>query len=172
LMLLHDARRDGRLTGDGDIVQMRDQDRGRWDTAQIADGRAHLESALSRGAAGPYQIQAAIAALHAEAPTSGDTDWAQIAALYGRLLELTGSPVVALNRAVAVAESDGPQAGLDLIGALEHSLRDYLWLHTTRGELLARLARPAEARECYERALTLARNAAQTRFVECRLVAL
>ncbi|MEA2126703.1 MAG: hypothetical protein QOI80_3485 [Solirubrobacteraceae bacterium] len=162
LMLLHDARRDARFA-DGDLVLLADQDRSRWDTAQIAAGRAALDRALALRGAGPYVVQAAIAALHADEPR----DWPQIAALYGELVRLTGSPVVELNRAVAVAEASGPADGLALLDGLD--LDDYHYLHATRGELLRRLGRLDEARDAVRRALTLTPDDAERRLLERRL---
>jgi RNA polymerase sigma-70 factor (ECF subfamily) len=168
MMLLHDGRREARFE-DGDLVLLADQDRSRWDAAQIADGRAVLDRALAlrgRGAGGVYVIQAAIASLHADHPR----DWPQIAALYGELARLTGSPVVELTRAVAVAEHEGPEAGLDIVDRLP--LEDYRYLHSTRGELLRRLGRTDEARDAYRRALALAHDDAERRLLERRLAAL
>jgi RNA polymerase sigma-70 factor (ECF subfamily) len=165
MMLLHDARREARFRG-GDLVLLADQDRSLWDTRQIADGRAMLDRALALHGRGPYVVQAAIASLHADEPR----DWPQIAALYGELARLTGSPVVELNRAVAVAEAQGPQAGLEIVDRL--ALEDYRYLHATRGELLRRLGRTAEARDAYRRALALAHDDAERRLLERRLVEL
>jgi RNA polymerase sigma-70 factor (ECF subfamily) len=165
LMLLHDARRGARLR-DGDLVLLADQDRSLWDTAQIATGRAALERALALHGRGPYVIQAAIASLHADEPR----DWPQIAALYGELGRLTDSPVVELNRAVAVAEADGPEAGLAIVDRLQ--LEDYHYLHATRAELLRRLERTEEAREAYRRALALVPDDAERRLLERRLAEL
>ena len=162
LMLLHDARRDARFQGD-DLVLLADQDRSLWDTEQIADGRAVLDRALALGGRGPYVVQAAIASLHTEEPR----DWPQIAALYGELAQLTRSPVVELSRAVAVAEADGAQAGLDLVDGL--ALDDYHYLHATRAELLRRLDRTDEARDAYRRALTLVHDDAERRLLERQL---
>jgi RNA polymerase sigma-70 factor, ECF subfamily len=164
LMLLHDARRDARFE-DGDLVLLADQDRSRWDTAQIATGRAVLDRALALHGRGPYVVQAAIAALHADEPR----DWAQIAALYGELGRLTGSPVVELSRAVAVAEAEGAEAALAIVDRL--ALEDYRYLHATRGELLRRLGRGEEARAAYARALALAHDDAERRLLEGRLAA-
>ncbi len=165
MMLLHDARRAARFDGD-DLVLLADQDRSRWDAAQIAEGRVVLDRALALRGRGPYVVQAAIAALHADEAR----DWPQIAALYGELSRLTGSPVVELSRAVAVAEAEGPQAALDIVDGLE--LGDYRYLHATRGELLRRVGRVAEARAAYERALELAGDDAERRLLERRLAAL
>ena len=165
LMLLHDARREARFR-DGELVLLADQDRSLWDTQQIADGRAVLDRALALGGRGPYIVQAAIASLHAEEPR----DWPQIAALYGELGQLTGSPVVELSRAVAVAEAEGAQAGLDLVDGL--ALEDYHYLHATRGELLRRLDRTDEARDAYRRALALVHDDAERRLLERQLAEL
>jgi len=162
MMLLHDARRAARFR-DGDLVLLEDQDRSLWNAVQIADGQVVLERALALRGRGPYVIQAAIAALH----TGEERDWAQIAALYGELARLTESPVVELSRAVAVAEDQGPAAGLELIDRL--ALEDYLYLHATRGELLRRLGRTAEARDAYGRALALVHDDAERRLLERRL---
>jgi RNA polymerase sigma-70 factor, ECF subfamily len=165
LMLLHDARREARYR-DGDLVLLADQDRSLWDAAQIAEGRAALDRALALRGQGPYLLQAAIASLHADEPR----DWPQIAALYGELARMTGSPVVELNRAVAVAEADGPAAGLAIVDGL--ALDDYRYLHATRGELLRRLGRTDEAREAYRRALALVHDDAERRLLERRLAEL
>jgi RNA polymerase sigma-70 factor, ECF subfamily len=162
LMLLHDARREARFR-DGDLVLLADQDRSLWNTAQIEGGRAALDRALALRGRGPYVLQAAIASLHADEPR----DWAQIAALYGELERLTDSPVVQLSRAVAVAEVHGPETGLDIVDRLP--LSDYRYLHSTRGDLLRRLGRRQEAREAYQRALELASDEAERRFLERRL---
>jgi RNA polymerase sigma-70 factor (ECF subfamily) len=162
LMLLHDARRDARVR-DGEIVLLHEQDRTLWKAEQIAAGRALLDRAIALRGRGPYTVQAAIAALQVETPI----DWPAIAALYGRLVELTGSPVVALNRAVAVAEVEGPRAALAIVDALE--LVDYRYLHSTRGELLRRLGDHDAARDAYQRALKLTVTDAERRFLERRL---
>jgi RNA polymerase sigma-70 factor (ECF subfamily) len=165
LMLLHDARRPARFR-DGELVLLADQDRTLWDTGLIARGRATLDRALALRGRGPYVLQAAIAALHAGEPR----DWPQIAALYGELARVTGSPVVELNRAVAVAEAEGPEAGLRIADGL--ALEQYHYLHATRGELLHRLGRDAEARAAYSRALELADDEAERRLLERRLAEL
>jgi RNA polymerase sigma-70 factor (ECF subfamily) len=162
LMLLHDSRRAARQVG-GELVLLADQDHALWDAEQIAAGREALDRALALQGSGPYVVQAAIAALHAE----DDPDWRQIAILYGELFRLTGSPVVELNRAAAVAEAAGPEAGLALVDALE--LDGYRYFHSTRADLLRRLGRPGEARSEYERALSLSENGAERRFLERRL---
>jgi len=165
MMLLLDARREARFRG-GDLVLLADQDRSLWDTAQIAAGRAVLDRALALHGRGPHVLQAAIASLHADEPR----DWPQIAALYGELSRLTGSPVVELSRAVAVAESEGPEAGLGIVDRLD--LDDYRYLHSTRGELLRRLGRTEEAREAYRRALALVHDDAERRLLERRVAEL
>ncbi|GIE34432.1 RNA polymerase subunit sigma-24 [Actinoplanes italicus] len=162
LMLLHDSRRDARFR-DGEIVLLEEQDRSLWDTARIAEGRAELESALERGGRGQYVLQAAIAALHAETPC----DWPRIAGLYAELARLTGSPVVELNRAIAIAETDGPEAGLHMIDQID--LGDFRYLHATRAELLRRLGRTGEARAAYLRARQLTGDGAERRFLDRRL---
>ncbi len=174
LMLLHDTRRATRIDDAGEIVLLEDQDRARWDRGQIAEGIALVRSALAaggRGLPGPYALQAAIAACHAEAATAASTDWREIAALYGLLARVQPSPVVALNRAVAVAEVEGPAAGLGLLDALEAGgeLDGYHLLPAARADLLRRLRRPAEAAAAYRRALDLASNAAERRFLARRL---
>jgi predicted RNA polymerase sigma factor len=166
LMLLHDSRRDARVV-DGQLVPLAEQDRSRHDRAEVEAGRAALERALSlRPAAGPYVLQAAIASLQAEE----EIDWGEVALLYGRLEQLTGSPVVALNRAVAVAEAGAPEQALALVDSLE--LGEYRYLHSTRAELLRRLGREAEARTAFEHALRLAVTDPERRFLARRLAEL
>ena len=165
MMLLHEARRPARFQ-DGELVLLADQDSALWDSARIADGQGVLERALALHGRGPYVVQAAIASLHADVPR----DWVEIAALYGELARLTGSPVVELNRAIAIAEADGPEAGLAIVDRLE--LEDYRYLHSTRGELLRRLGRTAEARDEYGRALALTHDDAERRLLERRLAEL
>jgi RNA polymerase sigma-70 factor (ECF subfamily) len=165
LMLLHDARREARFA-DGSVVLLRDQDRSLWDSEQIAEGRAALERALALGGRGPYVLQAAIASLHTDEPQ----DWREIATLYGELARLTGSSVVELNRAVAVAEAGDVEAALALVDRLE--LDRYHYLHATRAELLRRLERVEEARAAYARALELVHSEAERRFLEQRLAEL
>jgi RNA polymerase sigma-70 factor (ECF subfamily) len=165
LMLLHDARRAARYR-DGDLVLLHEQDRTLWNAEQIAAGRAVLDRALALHGRGPHVVQAAIAALHADEPR----DWPQIAALYGELARLTGSPVVELSRAVAVAEASGPAAGLAIADRL--ALDEYHYLHATRGELLRRLGRTDEARTAYGRALALVHDDAERRHLERRLAEL
>ena len=162
MMLLLEARRAARFA-DGELVLLADQDRARWEPAQIAAGRASLDRALALRGRGPYVIQAAIASLHADEPR----DWAEIAALYGELTRVTDSPVVELSRAVAVAEAQGPAAGLAIADAL--ALDEYHYLHSTRGELLRRLGRRDEARAAYRRALALVHDDAERRLLERRL---
>ncbi|WP_214322582.1 RNA polymerase sigma factor [Nonomuraea sediminis] len=171
LMLLHDARRAARLDDAGDLVPLEEQDRTRWDRGEIAEGVALLETALRRRRPGPYQIQAAIVACHASAASAADTDWEQIAALYGKLADLTPSPVVELNRAVAVAMAHGPEAGLELVESLEASgaLPGYHLLPATRADLLRRLHRTDEAAAAYRQALELATTTSERRFLTRRL---
>lgn len=161
-MLLHDSRREARQR-DGDLVLLADQDRSLWDADQIVRGRAALDRALSLGGRGPYVVQAAIASLHVDE----QRDLPQIAALYGELARLTDSPVVELNRAVAVAEADGAEAGLRIVDGL--NLGNYRYLHTTRAELLRRLGRRQEAGDAYRRALALVHDDAERRLLERRL---
>jgi RNA polymerase sigma-70 factor, ECF subfamily len=165
MMLLHDSRREARFR-DGELVLLGDQDQSRWDAEQISDARARLDRALALGGRGPYVLQAAIASLHVETPP----DWPEIAALYGELVQLTGSPVVELNRAIAIAEIEGPEAGLRVIDHL--SLDDFRYLHSTRAELLRRLGRTDEARDAYRRARELTEDRAERRFLEGRLTEL
>jgi RNA polymerase sigma-70 factor (ECF subfamily) len=171
LMLLHDARRVTRVDQAGVLVPLERQDRSRWDAREIGEGVELLDRALRLGRAGPYQLQAAIAACHAGAADAADTDWAEIAALYGRLVRLVPSPVVALNRAVAVAMADGPAAGLALLETLEASraLAGYHLLPATRADLLRRLGRGAEAAAAYRDALALAPTEAERRYLHQRL---
>jgi len=174
LMLLQESRRETRTTAAGDLVLLDEQDRSRWNRALIAEGTALVERALVSGRAGPYALQAAIAAVHGEAPTAAATDWAQIVALYDLLLELDPSPVVALNRAVAVAMHDGPEAGLAAVDTLlaRGELADYHLAHAARADLCRRLGRTEEARAAYRRALELVRQAPERRFLERRLAEL
>jgi RNA polymerase sigma-70 factor (ECF subfamily) len=164
-MLLHDARRDARLR-DGELVLLEDQDRSAWNAAQIERGRAKLERALALHGRGPYVVQAAIASLHADEPR----DWPQIAALYSELVRLTRSPVVELNRAVAVAEAEGPEHGLAIADRLD--LAGYRYFHSTRADFLHRLGRDVEAVQAYERALALAHAEHERRFLERRIASL
>jgi RNA polymerase sigma-70 factor, ECF subfamily len=165
LMLVNDARRDARFA-EGELVLLDEQDRSLWNTDQIRDGRSELDRALALGGRGPYVVQAAIAALHADDPQ----DWPQLAALYGELARLTGSPVVELNRAVALAEAGEVEAALALADGLD--LDAYHYLHATRAELLRRLDRTDDAREAYDRALRLVHSDAERRFLEGRLAEL
>jgi RNA polymerase sigma-70 factor (ECF subfamily) len=170
-MLLHDARRSARLDAAGDLVTLEDQDRSLWDAASISEGVRVLEAAAGQGQPGPYQVQAAIAACHATAPTAGATDWAQIALLYERLAEFLPSPVVELNRAVAVGMARGPAAGLMLVGELEAAgkLAGYHLLPATRADFLRRLGRLPEASAAYAGALELASTDAERRYLSRRL---
>ena len=165
LMLINDARRDARFV-DGTVVLLRDQDRSLWDLDQIAEGRALLDRAIALGGRGPYELQAAIAALHSDDPQ----DWPQLAALYGELARVTGSPVVELNQAAAVAEAGDVEGALALVERLQ--LEQYHYLHATRAELLRRLGRTEEARAAYDRALELVHSDAERRFLEQRLAEL
>jgi RNA polymerase sigma-70 factor, ECF subfamily len=162
LMLLNDARREARFQG-GELVLLADQDRSRWDAAQIGRGREALDRAFALQGGGPYVVQAAIASLHMDEPH----DWPQIAALYGELARLTGSPIVELNRAIAVAEAEGPEAGLAIVERLP--LDDYRYMYATRGELLTRLGRTEEARDAFGRALALVHDEAERRVLERRI---
>ena len=171
LMLLHDARREARTTPGGDLVLLEDQDRGRWDASRITEGQALLARALGVGRVGAYQIQAAIAALHDEAPSWAATDWRQIAGLYRRLLAIDPSPVIELNLAVAVAMAEGSAIGLAMMDGLAAGgrLDDYPYLHAARADLLRRLDRRTEAAAAYRRALELTDNRAERAFLETRL---
>ncbi|MEX1173655.1 MAG: RNA polymerase sigma factor [Chloroflexota bacterium] len=171
LMLLHDARRIARVGPAGELVLLEEQDRTQWDRGQIVEGLALVDAAQRAGRSGPYQLQAAIAALHDQADSPDATDWRQIAALYGTLARSDPSPVVALNLAVAVAMADGPATGLALIDGLaaEGRLDDYPYLHAARADLLRRLARWTEAAASYRRALDLTANATERAFLERRL---
>jgi RNA polymerase sigma-70 factor, ECF subfamily len=171
LMLFHHSRRSARLDAAGDLVTLEDQDRTLWDRAEIDEAHARLEAALRHGRAGPYQLQAAIVACHTDAADVADTDWAQIASLYQLLAEVMPSPVVALNRAVAIAMTRGLDAGLVVIDELEESgeLAGYHLLHATRADLLRRLGRGGDAAIAYRRALELAGSDAERRFLSKRL---
>ena len=171
LMLLHDARRAARVDTAGELVTLEDQDRSCFDRDAIAEAVVLLDAALRRERPGRYQVQAAIAACHATAPTAADTDWTQIAALYGELVRLVPSPVVELNRAVAVAMADGPAAGLALVDALDASgtLDDYHLLPATRADLLRRLGRDRDAADAYRAALALTTSEPERRYLERRL---
>ncbi len=165
MMLLHDARRASRLVDD-QLVLLAEQDAERWDRAQVRDGRRALDQAIALGGRGPYVLQAAIAALHAEVPR----DWQQIAALYGELARVTNSPVVELARAIAVAEAEGPQAALDIVDRLD--LAGYHYMHATQADLLGRLGRAEDARRAYCRALEMVEDPAERQLLERRLDAL
>jgi RNA polymerase sigma-70 factor, ECF subfamily len=170
LMLLHDARRPARIDASGNLVTLDEQDRSLWDTDQIAEGTAILDRALRRQRAGPFQIQAAIAACHATAPVADQTDWPQIVGLYGQLALVAPSVIVDLNRAVAVGMADGPEAALPLVDAVAGTgqLDGYYLLHATRADLLRRAGRGPEAGESYRRALDLAPTEAERRFLRTR----
>ena len=174
LMLLHDARRAARTDATGELVRLDEQDRSLWSRQQIAEGSQLVQLALTSRAFGPYSLQAAIVAVHAEAPSAAQTDWPQIVRLYDVLLQLSPSPVVELNRAVAVAMRDGPEAGLLLVDQLleRGDLQDYHLSHATRADLLRRLARTDEAREAYRRALRLVQLEPERRFLQRQLASL
>jgi RNA polymerase sigma-70 factor (ECF subfamily) len=171
LMLFHDARRETRAGPRGELVLLEDQDRSRWDRGRIEEGRAILDRAMRMRRVGQYQLQAAIAALHAEAASAAATDWPQIAALYSVLGQMTRSPVVDLNRAVAVAMAGGPEAGLAIVDAIavRGALSDYPYLHATQADLLRRIGRRDEAAAAYRRALALTANSAERAFLEGRI---
>ncbi|HUQ40807.1 MAG TPA: RNA polymerase sigma factor [Acidimicrobiales bacterium] len=171
LMLLHHARRHGRTGASGELVPLDEQDRRRWDADEIAEGHGVLDRAIRLRRPGPYQLQAAIAACHATAPTAPETDWAEIVRLYDELLRTTASPVVALNRAVAVAMADGPAAGLRLVEAIEAdgALAQYHLVAATRADLLRRLGRRTEAAEAYRRAMAMAGTASERSYLARRL---
>jgi RNA polymerase sigma-70 factor (ECF subfamily) len=174
LMLLHDSRRDARVNAAGELVPLEEQDRSAWHTAQIEEGLQLVEESLRIGRVGPYQLQAAIAAVHAQAKTVEETDWNQIAALYALLARTTGSPVIALNHAVAVAMSRGYETGLELIEqiAAPGDLDSYYLYHAARADLLRRLRRNHEALAAYERALNLSANAVERRYLRRRIAEL
>jgi RNA polymerase sigma-70 factor (ECF subfamily) len=174
LMLLHESRRDARSSPTGEVILLEDQDRSIWNRDQIAEGTRLVEQALASRRFGPYTIQAAISAVHAEAPSAANTDWAEIVGLYDALLRLAQSPVVELNRAVAVAMRDGPGAGLALVDAIldRGDLVDYRLAHATRAELCRRLGKSADARASYTRALALTKQEPERRFLERRLAEL
>jgi len=174
MMLLHESRRAARTSPDGELVLLDDQDRSQWDAGLIAEGCALVERALTTRRFGPYCLQAAIAAVHAEAPTAGETDWEQIVGLYDVLLRAVPSPVIELNRAVAVAKRDGALAGLNLIEGIlaRGELQDYHLAHSARAEFCRQLGRVEEARAAYLRALELTRQEPERRFIEGRLSAL
>ena len=174
LMLLHESRREGRTSPTGELILLKDQDRSLWNREQISEGIGLVERALSTRRFGPYTLQAAIAAVHAEAPTADATDWPQIVELYGALLRIEPSPVIELNRAVAVAMRDGPEAGLELVDAIlqRGDLADYHLAHSARADLCRRLGRTSDARESYQRALALTKQEPEQRFLERRLAEL
>ncbi|MFJ3119479.1 RNA polymerase sigma factor [Pseudomonas protegens] len=174
LMLLHESRRGARLSSDGELVLLDEQDRGLWQQDLIEQGCALVERGLRSGQAGPYCLQAAIAAVHAEAPSAAQTDWPQIVGLYDVLLRLQPSPVIELNRAVALAQRDGPGAGLAQVEAilLRGDLQDYHLAHAARADFCRQLGHIAAARQSYQRALTLVRQAPERRFLEQRLAQL
>jgi RNA polymerase sigma-70 factor (ECF subfamily) len=174
LMLLHESRRGARSSPDGELVLLEEQDRALWNREQIAEGSALVEHALGSRRCGPYTLQAAIAATHATAPSATATDWREIAGLYDLLAQLQPSPVVDLNRAVAVAMRDGPAAGLTLLDAIlvRGELAEYHLAHSARAELCRRLDRPDEARASYQKALSLARQEPERRFLARRLAEL
>jgi len=171
LMLLQESRRKARTAQDGQMILLDQQDRSLWDPSLIAEGTALVQAALASGRTGPYALQAAIAAVHAKAATPAATDWAEMVALYDRLVRVHPSPVAALNRAVAVAMRDGPAAGLALVEALQAGgqLDDYHLVYSVRADLCRRLGRPAEARDAYAHALALTRQEPERRFLERRL---
>jgi RNA polymerase sigma-70 factor, ECF subfamily len=170
-MLLHESRRAARTSPSGKLILLEDQDRSLWNREQIAEGVALLEKALKSRRFGSYTLQAAIAAVHAEAPSAAVTDWGQIVALYNRLLRIQPSPVVRLNRAVAIAMRDGPEVGLTHIdAALEHgALANYYLAHSACADMYRRLGRTAEARSCYEKALALTQQEPERQFLQERI---
>jgi len=174
LMLLHESRRKARTAPSGDLILLEDQDRRTWDRSLIAEGVALVERALSSRRFGAYSLQAAISAVHAEAPEAAATDWPQIVALYDVLERLDPSPIVALNRAVALAMRDGPAAGLALVEDIlrKGELKEYHLAHAARADLCRRLGRNADARASYERALSLARQGPEQRFLAKRIAEL
>ncbi|HYS57275.1 MAG TPA: DUF6596 domain-containing protein, partial [Burkholderiales bacterium] len=174
LMLLHESRRTARASPSGELILLADQDRSLWNREQIAEGSALVERALASRRAGPYAIQAAIAAVHANASNAEATDWSEIVGLYDVLLRVDPSPVIELNRAVAVAMRDGPSAGLALIDAIlaRGDLQDYRLAHAAQADMYRRLERPEQARDAYTRALALTRQEPERRFLERRLAEL
>jgi RNA polymerase sigma-70 factor (ECF subfamily) len=166
LLLLAQSRRPARTATDGSLVRLADQDRSRWDVALIAEGQSLVRACLRRDQPGPYQLQAAIAAVHSDAPSVRETDWGQVLALYDRLHAMAPTPVVALNRAVALAEVAGPAAALDVVTALP--LDDYHLFHAVRADLLARLSRADDARAAYDAAIRLTANAAEVAYLTRR----
>ena len=174
LMLLQESRRTARVSGTGDLILLADQDRSLWNRGQIAEGIELVERALGSRRFGPYTLQAAIAAVHAEAPAANETDWREIVGLYDALLRMEPSPVIELNRAVAVAMRDGPAAGLELVDRIlaRGDLADYHLAHASRADFCRRLGRNSDARAAYQRAIALARQAPERRFLESRLARL
>jgi RNA polymerase sigma-70 factor (ECF subfamily) len=168
LMLLHDSRREARLTPTGELVLLEEQDRTLWDSAKIQEGIAVLDEALALRAPGPYQVQAAISALHAEAPTAEATDWRQIVALYNTLATMTPSMVVEVNRAVAIAMASGAEAGLQMLLRLESQADDFYPYHVARADLLRRMNQREAAADAYERAITLCGNSAERAYLQRR----
>jgi RNA polymerase sigma-70 factor, ECF subfamily len=170
-MLLHDSRRNARVDASGALVTLEEQDRSTWDREEIAEDVALVETALAMRSAGPYQLQAAIAALHAQAPHAAQTDWAQIAALYAELAQLNPSPVILLNRAVALGMSEGAERGVELIDSLgiAGTLDQYYLLHAARAALFRRLGRSDAAAASYRRAVSLVTNDIERRYLEKRL---
>ncbi len=171
-MLLHDARRAARLDRTGELILLPKQDRGLWNRAQMDEGRSLVRNALRARPPGAYALEAAIAAVHADAARAEETDWPQIVALYDHLYESHPSPVVALNRAVAVAMASGPEAALPLVESLKESLTDYHLWHATRANLLRQLGRMEEAIAAYREAHSLAHNVVERRFLERRIAEL
>jgi RNA polymerase sigma-70 factor (ECF subfamily) len=174
LMLLHDARKITRTDSSGDLVLLEDQDRSAWDRPKISEGVEHVRTALQRGQPRPYVLQAAIAALHAEAPTFQETEWAEMVGLFDLLLRASPTPVVALNRAVALAMRDGADSGLELFEELasDPQLQSHHLFHASRGELLRRSGRRAEAAVAFRQALAMPQNQAERRYLERRLAQL
>ncbi len=170
-MLLHEARRDARVDAAGDLILLEDQDRSLWDPALIGEAGRLVDRGFASRSVGPYLLQAAIAAAHADAPSVADTDWARVVALYDVLLRIDPSPVAALNRAVALSMRDGPEAGLAAIDSVmgQGGLDDYHLAHAARADLERKLGRAAAARASYRRALALTRQPAERRFLEARL---
>ena len=171
LMMLHNARRHSRVDESGELVPLEDQDRSLWDKEAIEDGCTLLDRAIRLGQNGPYQLLAAIAACHATAPTAGDTDWVEVARLYEQLYRMNPTPVVALNRAVAIAMADGPAEGLALVDEVEAggALSDYYLLPATRADLLRRLGRTEEAEVAYRHAIEMAPSEPERRFMHSRI---
>jgi len=168
LMLITEARRPARTAADGSMIRLADQDRTRWDQTMISEGHALVRACLRRDQPGPFQVQAAIAAVHADARTAEETDWSQVVTLYDHLYALRPNAVVALNRAIAVAELSGPDAGLASLAGLDAPLEDYQPYHAARADLLARAEQTAAARDAYDRAIALSANPAERAFLENR----